>query len=315
MPTIDYIADSFPKPFAAVNGKHTMDVSWPFLMWSAISVGRAHLFHLLQYGEYSLLEIVYRAAMFYANLRQESAGQIVPSAAYIGLDPSEKGAISYFFGLAMAKAFAEKILNVPWLMHLDVYRKELMVALAGKSRPDLVGQNAGGQWIAIEAKGRSNGFEMAVLNRAKGQAAMLHAVGGKQPALRNGMVTHFGGGRLQFRVSDPPPDEHQRRVDLPLNRAQLIEGYYRPFRTFLSSSEETVELKGERFRIAHADVADLEVGLTQRRMQRDVPDITIEEDQGGGEEYYVGRDGILVRLGPMWSPSNMALEPQSRTRI
>lgn len=314
MPSIDYIADSFPIPLAAVNGSHTLNVSWPFLIWSAISVGRAELIHIVQYGEYSLLEIVYRAAMIFANLRQDEAGQIRRSEAYDGLDPSEKGAISYFVGLTMAKVFAQSTLNVPWLMHLDVYRDELKVALAGQSRPDLVGLTVDGKWVTIEAKGRTNSFKMGTLNNAKLQTQMLSTIKGEEPALRVGMVTHFGDGRLQFRVSDPPIDEQQHRVDLPLTRAQLIEGYYRPFRTFLSTSEETVELKGERFRIAHADVTDLEVGLTERWIQGNVPDITIEEDQGGGDEYYVGRDGILVRLGPMWSPSNMALEPQSRTR-
>jgi hypothetical protein len=58
----------------------------------------------------------------------------------------------------MIKTFAGTVLNVLWPMHIDVCRQELMVALAGQARPDLVGQTAGGQWVAIEAKGRSNAF-------------------------------------------------------------------------------------------------------------------------------------------------------------
>lgn len=229
MPSINYIANGFPGPFAAVNGTHTINVTWPFLIRSAISVGRAELIHIVQHGEYSLFEIVYRAAMIFANLRQDEAGQITRSEAYDGLDPSEKGAISYFVGLTIAKAFAELTLNVPWLMHLDVYRDELKVALAGQSRPDLVGLTADGKWVAIEAKGRTNSFEMGALNNAKSQAQMLSTIGGEEPALRVGMVTHFGDGRLQFRASDPPRDESRNRVELPLNRGRLIEGYYRPF--------------------------------------------------------------------------------------
>jgi hypothetical protein len=103
MPLINYVAEDFPEPFAAVNGTNTLNVSWPFLVWSAISVGRAHLFDLFQYGQYSILEMIYRATMVWANLREDASGTIVRSEAYIGLDPSEKGAISYFFGLGLTQ--------------------------------------------------------------------------------------------------------------------------------------------------------------------------------------------------------------------
>lgn len=252
--------------------------------------------------------------MIFANLREDEVSQIRRSEAYDGLDPSEKGAISYFVGLTMAKAFAELTLNVPWLMHLDVYREELAVALAGQSRPDLVGQTTDGHWVGIEAKGRSNAFEMNALNNAKAQAQMLGTVGGEEPVLRIGMLTHFTGERLQFRVRDPHADDERHRVELPLNRERLMEGYYRPFRTLLSRSEQTIELRGEQFRISHTDNADLAVGLAERRMEANAPSLTVAEHQGDGEKYYVGRDGVVVILGSLWSPSNMAREPQSRTR-
>jgi hypothetical protein len=38
-----------------------MDVSWPFLAWSAISVGKAELLHIVRYEESSLFAIAYRA--------------------------------------------------------------------------------------------------------------------------------------------------------------------------------------------------------------------------------------------------------------
>jgi hypothetical protein len=53
---------------------------------------------------------------------------------------------------------------------------------------NLVGQTISGEWVVIEAKGRSNSFDPV----------------GEEPTLRIGMVTHFGNGhneRLQFRAS------------------------------------------------------------------------------------------------------------------
>ena len=317
MPIIEFVATDFSEPLAAINGANALHVSWPFLVWSAISVGRAGLLHLVQYGEYSLLEMVYRAAILFANLRDDGYGQIRRSEAYLGLDPSEKSAISYFLGLTMAKAFAELILDVPWLMHLDVYREELLPVLDGQSRPDLLGQTVGGDWVAIEAKGRSNSFDAGALESAKGQAQMLGTIVGEEPALRIGMVTHFDNtddGRLQFRASDPRPDNHRERVDLPLSRERLMEGYYRPFRTLLSRSQRRTEVANRVFRVAEAESADLIVGLAESRIEKAAITGPEPEQHAESDKYYAGRDGVLVIVGPLWSPASMQLEPQTRTR-
>jgi hypothetical protein len=102
-------------------------------------------------------------------------------------------------------------------------------------------------------------------------------------------------------------------VESPLNRERLIEGYYRPFRTLLSPSDQTIELRGERFRISHADNADLAIGLAERRMEANLPGISDTEHHGDAKSYYAGRDGVVVMQGSLWPPSNMALEPQRRT--
>jgi hypothetical protein len=316
MPDIAYEADGFPAPFAAVNGAADLELSWPLIIWSAISVGRAELMHILRYGEFSLFEIAYRAAIVYANLRDNGAGRIRRSEAYDGLDPSEKGAISYFLGLTMAKAFAERRLGVPWLMHLDVYREELAAELAGRSRPDLVGQTDSGDWIAIESKGRTKGFDAQALDRAKEQAQMLEKVGGQAPALLIGMVTHFANRELQFRVSDPPHRDRGERVHLTLTRSRLIEAYYRPFRVLLSRATETRTVQRARtsYRVTTVAAVDVTVGLNVDLMDEKVPvQETLDRPHSESEGHYAGRDGILVELGPMWSADNMGREPQSRT--
>ncbi len=185
------------------------------------------------------------------------------------------------------------------------------------SHPDLVGQTAGGDWIVVEAKGRSNSFDQAALEHAKEQAQAVVTIGGAEPVLRIGMVTHFSGddnGQLRFRASDPPPDERRVHWDLPLTRERLMEGYYRPFRTWLSRSQRTTEFGGRIFRIAEADNADFTVGLAENQLEQGFAGISEPEHHVRNENYYVGRDGVLVMLGSMWSPKNMRLEPQSRTR-
>ena len=204
MPQLTYYASNFPASYGPLlAGQYSLSFTWADLLWAAISVGRAEHFHLFRHGAFSSFEIVYRAAIIFANLCETPNGSIKQSAAYEGLDPSEKGAISFFIGLTIAKLFVEKRLNVPWLMHLDVYRQELQPVLQGLARPDLVGRNVAGDWIVVEAKGRTHGYDKSALVRAKEQAGQLLSIGGTQPALRLALLAHFRGGLLQCSVNDP----------------------------------------------------------------------------------------------------------------
>jgi hypothetical protein len=320
MPKVTYSATGFSMPLDGVNGTSDMDLSWSFLLWSAITVGRAELIHIFRYGDFSLFEIAYRAALLFANLCDNAAGRIRRSEAYDGLDPSEKSAVSYFLGLTMAKAFAERLLGAPWLMHLDVYREELKPILAGRSRPDLVGRTVSGDWIGIESKGRTRGFDLDALNRAKAQAGTLASVNGQVPIALIGMVTHFGDGQLQLTTSDPPARDDHERIRLPLTGARLLEAYYRPFRTWLEREPQAriVERGGIPYRVAPVAAIDVTVGLAMDTLlgnvSRDQSNEAPDRFRSEGIAHYVGRDGVLVEVGPMWSTENMNREPQERTR-
>ena len=63
-----------------------------------------------------------------------------------------KSAVNYFLGMATCKLFAAKLLDAPWLLHLDVFRPTLNRFLTGRSRPDMLGQTQSGQWLAFESK-------------------------------------------------------------------------------------------------------------------------------------------------------------------
>ena len=104
MPVITYNASNFPAAYhPQLAGRRLLSFTMADLVWAAISVGRAELLHLLRYGPFSIFEIVYRAAMLFANLQETTANTFRRSSAYDGLDPSEKSAISYFLGMTLAK--------------------------------------------------------------------------------------------------------------------------------------------------------------------------------------------------------------------
>ena len=127
------------------------------------------------------------------------------TAAASTLDPTEKGAVSYFLGLAICKLFAARLLGTPWLLHLDVYRPALNAVLSGRSRPDLIGQMTSGEWIAFECKGRVSPPDQGAKDKAKAQALRVLTIGGQAPALRIGGVAYFEKEILRFFWKDPEP--------------------------------------------------------------------------------------------------------------
>ena len=77
MPMITYTAQGFPIAYGgALAGTFPLSVSWEEIIWAAISVGKAQLAHMTQYGVFSAFEFMYRAAIIYANLVETSSGRL-----------------------------------------------------------------------------------------------------------------------------------------------------------------------------------------------------------------------------------------------
>ena len=185
-------------------GNRTENFSWAQIAHAAVTVGRQNWTDVLQHGNYSILELLWRVAMIHANLRQcknrKSKERLKKSPAFNNLDRSEKGAVSFFLGLCMAKIFAERLLGVPWLLHLDVYRVKLKPTFVTTDRPDFVGMDETGHWVVIEAKGRTGCVDSNLLNKARNQTQALSTIAGQRPVLRAAMVTHFVKDLLQIQI-------------------------------------------------------------------------------------------------------------------
>ena len=319
MARIRYTASQFPAALGApLAGSHVVDVSWSELLWAAISVGRAELQHIFQYGRYSAFEIVYRSALVYANLCEMPTGHVRRSEAYDGLDPSEKSAISYFMGLTLVKLFADRLLQVPYLMHLDVYRAQLQAVMQpGRSRPDLVGRNFAGDWIVVESKGRTNEYDDNAMDKVKQQTQLVVTIGGAAPVLRVAGQGHFEDGVLECSLVDPKAKQRKRskRLELPLSERDIVQEYYRPFRSWLNVAENKRQenVEGRPFTVARVPDVDVEVGLP------DTLRVPGAAGPGGRQERlllqdrtYVGSVSVLVRPGGLWTPDNMRREPQER---
>jgi len=201
---IEYQSRSFPASYSFLSG--TLKTSWNELLWAAITIGRPSAYHVFRHGPASFHEAIFRLALIRMAVEQDLYGSLRRTDAYAALDPTEKGMVSYFLGMVLCKLFAARLLQTPWLLHLDVFRDQLNPLTLGRSRPDLVGEDIGGSWHAFESKGRSSTASSADEAKAKAQAQRLVSVGGTNCSLHVGSFAFFRGDLLNFYWRDPEAD-------------------------------------------------------------------------------------------------------------
>lgn len=324
MLNIPYSSDNFPRSLGPeFQGSNTGYFTWTDLLWAAITVGKAKRSHLLRFGRYSRFEIIVRASTLFSNLKQGTFDQLQKSNVYRTLDPTEKGATSYFIGLMCTKLFAERFLGVPWLMHLDVYRDRSPATLGkGQTRPDLVGMNSRGDWIVMEAKGRSGRSLGDALETAKDQTRNLRTVSGRYPALRVALAAYFERGNLCVSWTDPE-DYHEYAEDLDIPAQDFLSHYYQPLLNLVedqSSITETRRFQEQTFLTTRIEDADMIIGVHDMIVDG-APFSEIAEslphelhNLETGERTKIGLDGILIETDSSWSEENMIREPERRVR-
>lgn len=94
------------------------------------------------------------------------------SARYSQLDPSEKGAVSFFLGQTQAKLFAHDFFRVSRFVHFDAYLA-YHERPRQRTRPDFIGFYGRHVALGVEAKGRSLGSNRPIATKAKKQASSL----------------------------------------------------------------------------------------------------------------------------------------------
>jgi hypothetical protein len=307
---------------------------WVDLIWGAITVGRSSRFDVFRFGFASMMEVIWRAALLRANLELGREARYSPRAgferspAFWALDGSEKGAVTYFLGLALAKLAAERHWNVPWVLHLDVYSRptgpcgrpvRVFLQGAGRRRPDLIGQSLNGDWLVLEAKGRTGNVDDKLRLDAKEQTRLISTINGRLPKWRIASIGRFRGGALAVDLIDPAdPVPHALPLDLP--RDDFLRTYYALILDLVRGGVPVIVGPYERAFITRSipDV-DLTVGLDKRlylELMREDEDAhapglqerlrnllagesRTETARGEGVQR-VGGDGILVRLGGTW---------------
>lgn len=244
---IPYISCEFPcAPYPIYS---ELPTSWDEIIWAALTIGRPSVHHVFQHGASSFYEAMFRIGLVRMALEQygPNARRLRRTDALKNLDPTEKGAVSYFLGMTFCKVFASSILETPWLLHLDAFKGGFTLQSLGRSRPDLVGQRSTtGGWLAFETKGRASKPSADDQNKAKAQAQRVARVAGSTCEMRIGTFAYFNGDVLNFLWIDPSPGS-EKSIDLPSPR-DAWKFYYEPVQMlWLNSSEEIVDEKGNVF--------------------------------------------------------------------
>ena len=329
---IPYQSDDFP-PSLIQHSRPELKVDWSDLLWAALTVGRASWADVWRHGYSSGWEAIFRWSLVKMALEERPWFPYLHATdAFKNMDPSERGAINYFLGMIVCKLFAAKLLDTPWLLHLDVYHSHLRPELRNGSRPDLVGPRQGplGSWRAFECKGRQR-LVQATKDKAKAQAHGLVSVtwGANRVAcdLHVGAVTHFRRGELHFYWRDPERESRRDGSDIDLT---LPPGawryYYAPAVDLIQRAaigdvrEEPVDRRTHAARLeillssgehpVFVNEFDIQIGVHHAiaenlansdwdGAQRRAAELT---DKLAGIPN-VRPDGLIVRAGPSWSRS------------
>ena len=304
---IDYESDSFPASRGlSLSGQ--LAVTWGDILWAAVTLGRPNLHYVFEHGPASKYEAVFRWSLVRMALEQRGpfGSRLRRTDAFRSLDPTEKGSINYFLGMTLCKLFADKLLGTPWLLHLDVFRNQLgPTILTGRSRPDLVGQEAVGvAWHAFESKGRASVPGANEKAKAKAQAQRLVSVNCQACDLHIGAITYFRNDVLRFYWRDPEP-EVGRGISIP-DPSNMWGYYYSPFVALLRDATIGGAEAPAAGQIVAVDGLDLEIGAHE-----EIYSALFAEDwmrariiAKNNREVFIKdgykSDGLLVRAGNSW---------------
>lgn len=216
------------------------------------------------YGSASVYEALHRCSLIPAYVRRDGAGRLMRSRLATELDRSEKGALSYALGQAMASIFCAQALGVTHLLHVDRYAMHYGLTFgSGKSRADLFGPGTNG-WVVAEAKGRSNNSDAELVRKLRSQKRTVKSILGLTPWVALGSVACFPDPKyrsLSVLTWDPEDDESDA-VNIEGTLDQFFVAYYAPIIAAIEAGSE-VDTGDTGFVSARLDGLGLTLGLRE----------------------------------------------------
>lgn len=230
--SISITCEDFSGQYSHVNcqGK-SIFITLNDLALAMVTVGRSGWTDALSGGIQRAYEITALMSSIFAYI-DNSKSTLTMSDLYKNLESSEKGIASYRIGMALSKLVAERTLGIQWLRHVQplIKRNIIQRYYFTDAQPDLIGQDAAGNWHVIEAKGRtSKQMDLAALQKALYQTAQIEFINGESPVTRCASVATLGKTPFEVRFQDTP-QEGDGEFNLLLSK--YLEEYYSPIQLF-----------------------------------------------------------------------------------
>lgn len=201
------------------------------IVLAMITVGRSGWSDVFSGGIQRAYEITALVSSVFAYI-DDSNSTLAMSDLYKNLESSEKRIASYRIGMALSKLVAERTLGVQWLRHVQPLIKQNIVQryYFTDVQPDLIGQDASGNWHVIEAKGRtSKQMDSTALQQALYQTAQIEFINNTTPITRCASVATLGKVPFEVQFQDTP---QVGQVEFNLVVSNYLKEYYSPIQLF-----------------------------------------------------------------------------------
>lgn len=285
---------------------------------SMITVGNPSFISKQQIREFGLARaihssIIEKVGTVWENIQSDRNGMRIHPI-YHSHVSDKKRIVSYNLGMAFAKFYAEQLLDIPNLTHVESLKVlgaiDFNAPTTGRGRePDLVGQCSNGDWHVFEAKGMSTNKLNPKIASAKEQVERVSSIHGTAPETLNACATYFNNERILTYLVDP---ESKKEKVIGLLKEKFIDSTYKPLFLLSEAMDKKLELRREDgFNYYSVDIeakgVQLRVGLDEEVhdlvRQKEFTSIrhrTMEKfkslsKQMEQENYSVGQDGIVVK--------------------
>ena len=319
MPYINYRATGYINNYMHINSNGVQQIRCRKLdLYRAmVTVGNPSFISRKKIRDSGLARAVYNSIIekvgtVWENIESDRTGMRLHPI-YHSHVSDKKRIVSYNLGMAFAKFYAEKLLDIPNLTHVESLKELGAInfhTATGRGRePDLVGQCTNGNWHVFEAKGMSKNNLNTQIASAKQQVQRIASIQGVAPETLNACATYFNDREILTYLQDPK-SENEKVIHV--NKEKFIDSFYKPLFLMSSTMNKQFELRKEDgFNYYSIDLEakglNLRVGLDEEVhdliMQKEFDNLHSISKQKFKkysqdfihENYSVGLDGIVVK--------------------
>jgi len=243
MPKIYYTAENYKGIYENINTTKEEHILCRKLdlYRSIITVGNPSFFNWKDVRNNGFLRtlsnsIIQKVLLVQANI-ESNPNEICLHPIFNGYVSDQKRIVSYNLGMAVAKLYAEKLLEIPNLIHVESLKKIDAITFVNKieksQEPDLVGMTSNGEWHVFEAKGTSSIYLNGKINEAKEQARQVETIHGINPSTISACATSFTMNKIFSKIVDP---KGEKGKEIEIDVEKFYENYYLPFFAIQESS-------------------------------------------------------------------------------